>query len=171
MENPIHIQLEPRQIIYLQMDGFLQFFDPANIPKRALASHCGKAIITLNYDTTSIHPILLPELRKFLRTLARRWGTDSAPFFCEPYTQFMALYCAAQLETIQITEYVADGKIIVRHHRAELIALNLTLLAAIQEMGTRAGMTMTAIENRQEKFSRFLSSTFLNELHIQGFAK
>lgn len=162
MKQKVLIQFEPRQVVNFQMDNLLAFFNPNRIASAGLRDCEGILTIRFNYPSGNLYPLLIPNLRRFLRVMGRRWGPGSAPFFCETNGEFLPLYFAAQLEHLQIVTYAANDRLVVRHHPPELKTLSRVSLAGIRHLGLRAGMTGDEIHRRQADVSTIFSEVFRN---------
>jgi hypothetical protein len=147
------------------MAALLEAFDPNTIATPALGNYCGSVVIQFQFAAEAPHPLLIPELRRFLRVLARRWGPHSAPFFCDLKTPFLLMYYAAQLDHLLVAEYAEGDHFIVQHRSAELEALHSTALYGVQQLGRRAGLTTGQIRARQLRISRHVASAFIYPVH------
>lgn len=165
MKQFIRFQFEPSQVANLGMDTLLEAFDPNTIAIPALRNYCGAVEIRFNHTEDDPHPILNVKLRQFLRVMARRWGPDSAPFFCEFETPFMLMYFTAQLDHLLVAEYAGGKDFIVRHRPPELQALRNRAHEGISRMGRRAGMTAAEVRRRQSKISTLFETVFIYPFH------
>ena len=165
MKQLIHFRFEPRQVAGLQMAALLEAFDPNTIATPALGNYCGSVVTQFQYPADAPHPVLIPELRRFLRVLARRWSPHSAPFFCDLKTPFLLMYFAAQLDHLLVAEYAEGSHFIVRHRSAELEALRGTALEGVYQLGRRAGLTTGQIRGRQHRISQRFASAFIYQFH------
>ena len=165
MKQLVHFRFEPRQIAGLQMTALLEAFDPNTIATPALRGYCGSVVIRFSHPADGPHPILLPELCRFLRVLARRWGLHSACFFCDFKGPFLLTYFAAQLDHLLVAEYEEGNNFIVRHRPDELEALRRTAFDSVQQLGRRAGLTTGQIQGRQQKISKCISTAFIYPWH------
>jgi hypothetical protein len=147
------------------MATLLEAYDPNTIAAPALRHHCGSVVIQFNHPADGLHPILLPELRRFLRVLAQRWGPHSAPFFCEMQSPFLLMYFTAQLDHLWVGDYLTKKDFLVRHRPDELESLRQTANAGLQQFGRRAGLTASEIRRRQLRIARLFATVFIYPLH------
>lgn len=166
MKQVIHYQFEPRQVAHLQMDALLQAFDLNTMSNPALREFCGAVQIRINHADGGPHPVLNMKLRRFLRVLARRWGSHAAPFFCEYESPFMLMYFTAQLDNLWVAEYAAGDAFVVRHRAPELQRLRGVAHEGISKMGRRAGTTAGGIRRRQAKVSTLFETVFIYPFHF-----
>ena len=160
MKQFIHFQFEARQVASLKMEALLGAFDTKTMSDPGLRHYCGSVVIQFHHPDTAPHPVLNPELRKFMRVLAQRWGPHSAPFFCDVEGPFLRLYFAAQLDHLLVAAYGEDDAVLVRHRPDELETLLRIALEGILQLGRRAGLTTDQIQGGQEKISELFSTAF-----------
>lgn len=165
MKQFMRFQFEPSQVANLRMDTLLEAFDPNTIATPALRNYCGAVEIRFNLAEDGPHPILNVKLRQFLRVMARRWGPDSAPFFCELESPFILMYFTAQLDHLLVAEYAEGEDFVVRHRPTELQALRNSAQEGISKMGRRAGMTATEMRRQQTKISTLFETVFIYPFH------
>jgi hypothetical protein len=165
MKQFIHFQFEPQQVASLQREALLAAFDTHKMSDLGLRHYCGSVVIQFNHPDDAPHPVLNPELRKFLRALARRWGPHSAPFFCDVEGPFLLLYFVALLEHLCVAESAGGGDLLVWHRTDELAALRRTALVGIEQLGCRAGLRAGEIRERQRKVAKLLSTAFIHPTH------
>ena len=166
MKQKVLIQFEPRQVVNLQMDSLLAFFNPNRIASAGLRDCAGILTIRFNHPSGDLHPLLIPDLRYFLRVLGRRWGVGSAPYFSEPGGDFLPLYFAAQLEQLHVLTFAAHHRLAVRHNPQELEALRRGALAGVEHIGRRALMPAGEIQSLQDEISGLFARAFRNPIHF-----
>ena len=147
------------------MEALLTAFDTNTMSDPGLRHYCGSVVIQFHHPEDAPHPVLNPELRKFLRVLAHRWGPHSAPFFCDVEGPFLLTYFAAQLDHLCVAEYGEVDNFIVRHRPDELEAVRQTALEGILQLGQRAGLTTGDVRTRQRKVAKLLSTAFIYPVH------
>ena len=165
MKQFIHFQFEARQVASLKMEALLGAFDTKTMSDPGLRHYCGSVVIQFHNPDTAPHPVLNPELRKFMRVLAQRWGPHSAPFFSDTGGPFLLIYFAAQLDHLLVAAYGEDDAVLVRHRPDELEALRRIALQGILQLGHRAGLTTDQIQGRQGKISKLFSTAFTYPLY------
>ena len=160
MKQFIYFQFEARQVASLKMEALLAAFDTNTMSNPGLRHYFGSVVIHFHNPDDAPHPVLNPELRKFMRVLAQRWGPHSAPFFCDLEGPFLRKYFAAQLDHLLVAAYREDDAVLVQHRPDELEALRRTALEGILRMGRRAGLTTDQIQGRQGEISNRFSTAF-----------
>ena len=160
MKQFIHFRFEERQVASLKMEALLAAFDANTMSDPGLRHYCGSVVIQFHQPDDAPHPVLNPELRKFLRVLAQRWGPHSAPFFSDLEGPFLLTYFVAQLDQLCVAEYEEDDNFIVRHRPDELEAIRQTALEGSLQLGRRAGLTTDQIQGGQQKISELFSTAF-----------
>ena len=165
MKQFIYFQFEARQVASLKMEALLAAFDTNTMSNPGLRHYFGSVVIHFHNPDDAPHPVLNPELRKFLRVLAQRWGPHSAPFFSDLEGPFLLTYFAAQLDHLCVAEYGEVDNFIVRHRPDELEAVRQTALEGILQLGRRAGLSTGEVRRRQRKVANLLSTAFIYPVH------
>ena len=165
MKQFIHFRFEARQVASLKMEALLAAFDAKTMSDPGLRHYCSSVVIQFHHLDDAPHPVLNPELRKFLRVLAQRWGPHSAPFFSDLEGPFLLTYFVAQLDHLCVAEYEEDDNFIVRHRPDELEAIRQIALEGILQLGRRAGLSTGEVRRRHRKVANLLSTAFIYPVH------
>jgi hypothetical protein len=159
-----YFRFEKRQVDRLEMDVLLEVFNVEQISNYALGEYFGAVQIEFGgYTRQDPHPILVPELRQFLRHLAKRWGPGSAVFFTEWHSPFLLLYLTAQLDNLKILERPSTDEFVLFHRPEELVAVEQAAFAGLEKLVRRAGLSASVMDEHQKIISKLLAGMFCHQ--------
>ena len=159
-----YFRFERRQVERLEMDGLLEMFNVEQISNYSLGEYFGAVQIEFGgYSWHDPHPILVPEMRQFLRILAKRWGPGSAAFFIEWHSPFLLLYFAAQLDHLNIIERPTTDEFILFHRPEELAAVKKNTFTGLEKLVLRAGLGASVMAEREQILSKLLAGMFCHQ--------
>lgn len=159
-----YFRFEKRQVDRLEMDVLLDVFNANQISNDSLGEYFGSVQIEFGgYTRNDSHPILIPELRRFLRILAKRWSPGSATFFTEWHSPFLLLYFAAQLDNLKIFERPSTDEFVLFHRPEELAAVEQAAFTGLEKLVRRAGLGASVMDEHQQIISKLLAGMFCHQ--------
>ena len=153
MKTKSKIVLERRHIINNEFQTLTESFDAKKLAKPTLKLLCGTLDVRIGgYVGCPQNPIVVPEVRSFMRALGRRWGQASAAYFCDLESPFYFIYLCAQLEHLLVVDRTETKDYLVLPRQAEVETYYRDVALGIYVLGQHAGMATSAIHRRQRQF-------------------
>ena len=122
---------------------------------------CGTLDIKISgYIDCQLNPIVVQEVRSFMRALGRRWRPGSAAFFCDLASAFFFIYACGQLENLVVIDRAASADYVVLPKQDEVENFFREAAVGIYELGQQAGLSTKAIDRRHRQLGGLLSSSF-----------
>jgi hypothetical protein len=135
----------------------IQQFNPKIMSPEALRLHCGAVqILFRGYQDDSRLPMLIPELRTFVRAIRRIW--PYAPFFCDLHTFFLEIEAFAHLDRYSVVEKSDSEEILFIICTPELRRYVRQAHKTIQILGKQSRMTRPQVQSRILQFDNYISA-------------
>ena len=167
MKTKSKIIFEKHHVIGQEFQTLVDVFNPQKLAKPSLKLLCGTLDVRIGgYVGCQQNPIVVLEVRTFLRALGRRWGQGSAAYFCDLTSPFFFIYACAQLENLVVIDRTATGDYLVLPRQDEVENYFREAALGIYTLGQQAGLTTSAIHRRQRQLCEVLASSFSQYSHV-----
>ena len=146
-----------RHVQRCDCSDLLQSFDPKIMLPEALRQHCGTVqILFRGYQDDSRLPMVIPELRAFVRAIRRIW--PYAPYFCDLHTFFLEIEAFAHLDHYSVVEKSDSEEILFIICTPELRRYVRQAHKTIQMLGEHSCMTRAQVRRRVFQFDNYISA-------------
>ena len=161
MKTKSKIIFERHHVIEQEFQTMVDVFNPQKLTKPSLKLLCGTLDIKIGgYVGCQQNPIVVLEVRTFMRALGQRWGQASAAYFCDLTSPFYFIYLCAQLEHLLVIDRMATADYLVLPRKNEVEHFFREAALGIYTLGQQAGLTTSAIHRRQRQLCKVLASSF-----------
>jgi hypothetical protein len=161
MKTKSKIVFERRHIIQQEFQILLDAFNPHSMTPSEMKFLCGTLDIKIGgYIGCQQNPIVVQEVRSFMRALGRRWRPGSAAFFCDLASAFFFIYACGQLENLVVIDRAASADYVVLPRQDEVENFSREAALGLYTLGQKAGLSTSAIHRRQRQLGGLLTSSF-----------
>jgi hypothetical protein len=161
MKTNSKIVFERRHIVEQDFQILLDVFNPQTMTQSGLIFLCGILDVRIGgYTGCQENPIVVMEMRSFMRALGRHWGPGFAAYFCDLASAFFFIYACAQLDHLVVIDRAASADYVVLPRQDEVENFFREAALGIYTLGQQAGLSTSDIHQRQRQLAGLLASSF-----------